>query len=245
MTRTRLDQLLVDRGLAPSREKARAMVMAGEVQLGEQRVLKAGTMVSADAQPKVAQPPPYVGRGGVKLAHALDIFGIDPSGIICLDVGASTGGFTDCLLQRGALSVWAVDVGHGQMDYRLRQDARVHVLEGVNARHSLDLPERVGLAVIDVSFISLRLVLGPAVRSLQAGGRIVALVKPQFEAGRGRVGKGGVIRDAAVHAEVLSGLISWLVSDPEKRGLRVRGLTPSPLLGNAGNREFFLHLQGR
>ena len=218
------------------------MVMAGDVQVADGRVLKAGTLIAPDAPLAVTQPPPYVGRGGIKLAHALDTFGIDPSGWTCLDVGASTGGFTDCMLQRGARKVWAVDVGHGQLDYRLRTDPRVEVREGVNARHPLNLPEPVDLATIDVSFISLELVLPAATSALRPGGTVLALVKPQFEAGRGKVGKGGVVRDASVHRDVLSRLINWVVSNRAGLSLRVRGLTPSPILGDAGNREFFLYL---
>lgn len=240
MARTRLDQLLVDRGLAPSRERARSMVMAGHVHVAERRVVKPGTLVAPEAPVEVSQPPPYVGRGGTKLAYALDVFRLDPAGLVCLDVGASTGGFTDCLLQRGATKVYAVDVGHGQLDWRLRQDPRVAVMEGVNARHGIELPEVVDLATIDVSFISLELVIPPTVTCLQTGGILLALVKPQFEAGRRKVGKGGVVRDPKVHGEVLSRLINWVV---DRGGVRIAGLTPSPILGDAGNREFFLWLK--
>lgn len=266
MPRARIDQLLVERGLALTREGARALVMAGHVTVAQQRVLKPGTLVRPEARVDVAAAPPYVGRGGTKLAHALDVFGVRPAGRVCLDVGASTGGFTDCLLQRGASRVYAVDVGHGQLDYRLRVDPRVVVMEGVNARHGLSLavgtsaegmvrggagvgdkPPRyqgaegahVSLATVDVSFISLALVIPPVADCLEKGGELVALVKPQFEAGRGKVGKGGVVRDAGVHLEVLSRLINWVIG---RGGLRVRGVTGSPLLGDAGNREFFLYL---
>jgi len=215
------------------------MVMAGYVQVGGRLVIKPGTLVAAGSSIRVIQPLPFVSRGGLKLAHALDVFHLCPRGLACLDVGASTGGFTDCLLQRGARKVYAVDVGHGQLDYRLRQDPRVDVMERVNARHGIDLPEKADLAAIDVSFISLELVIPPTARCLTADGVLLALVKPQFEAGRGKVGKGGVVRDPKVHAEVLSRLINWVVRDG---GLRLAGLTPSPVLGDAGNREFFLCL---
>lgn len=240
MARTRLDQLLVDRGLAPSRERARSMVMAGYVQVAEKRVLKPGTMVGSEASLQVAQPAQYVSRGGIKLAHALDTFGLDPTGLTCLDVGASTGGFTDCLLKRGARRVYALDVGHGQLDYGLRIDPRVEVMEGMNARHEMELPAAVDLATIDVSFISLELVIAPTARCLKPEGFLLALVKPQFEVGRSHLPKGGVVRAPKLHAQVLSRLVNWLVN---KTVLRIAGLTPSPLLGDAGNREFFLWLK--
>lgn len=216
------------------------MVMAGYVQVAQQRVLKAGTMVAVEAPLLVSQPLPYVSRGGVKLAHALDTFGIDPTGLTCLDVGASTGGFTDCLLQRGARRVYALDVGHGQLDYGLRIDPRVEVIEGVNARHGIELLEAVDLATIDVSFISLQLVIPPTAQCLKPDRLLLALVKPQFEIGRSHLPKGGVVRDPKLHAQVLARLINWLVNKTE---LRIAGLTSSPILGDAGNREFFLWLK--
>ncbi len=242
-SRSRLDQVLVERGLATTRESARSLIMAGQVRVGGRVAVKPAMLVAGDAQILVLQRPRYVGRGGEKLEHALEAFQVDPAGLTALDVGASTGGFTDCLLQRGVRRVYAVDVGHGQLDYRLRQDSRVVVMEGINARHPLPLPEPVDLATIDVSFISLRLVLGPASAALSPGGRVVALVKPQFEAGRGKVGRGGVIRDPQIHLEVLADMVTWVVQHRSELQLRLRGVTRSPLLGDAGNREFFVLLQ--
>src|SRR5687768_273548 len=205
MTRVRIDLLLVDRGLAPSRERARALLLAGHVRVGGHAVTKAGAQVAPDADVAlVGEDHPYVGRGGLKLAHALDTFGIAVAGREALDIGASTGGFTDVLLQRGAARVVALDVGHGQLDWRLRNDPRVVVIEHFNARHLTlaDLPGPVDVVVIDVSFISLRQILPAATSVLRAGADVVALVKPQFEAGRDEVRK-GIIRDPAVHARVL------------------------------------------
>lgn len=236
--RERADKLVHERGLAPSRERARALILAGQVSIGDHRVEKAGDLLPVDAELVVATPMPYASRGGVKLAHALERFSVSPAGRRCLDVGASTGGFTDCLLQRGALHVVAVDVGEGQLDWTLRNDPRVTVLEGVNAR---DLrPEQLGappdLVVADVAFISLTKIL-PALRACAPEAELVLLVKPQFEAGRGRVGKGGVVRDPAIWREVLATVAGALVA----HGCDVRGATASPLRGPAGNREFFLH----
>jgi 23S rRNA (cytidine1920-2'-O)/16S rRNA (cytidine1409-2'-O)-methyltransferase len=235
----RLDRLLVLRGLAPTREKAQAMILAGAVTVDGRPAAKAGAPVAEDADVAVAGPPhPFVSRGGVKLAAALDAFGLDPRGRVCLDVGASTGGFTDCLLQRGAARVYAVDVGYGQLDARLRADPRVAVREKVNARalSREDVPERIALAAIDVSFISLRLVL-PAVAALVApGGAIVALVKPQFEAGRGEVPRGGVVRDEAVRRRV----VEEVAAAGRSLGLEVVGSVPSPIRGARGNAEFLL-----
>jgi 23S rRNA (cytidine1920-2'-O)/16S rRNA (cytidine1409-2'-O)-methyltransferase len=235
----RLDRLLVLRGLAPTREKAQAMILAGAVTVDGRPAAKAGAPVAEDADVAVAGPPhPFVSRGGVKLAAALDAFGLDPRGRVCLDVGASTGGFTDCLLQRGAARVYAVDVGYGQLDARLRADPRVAVREKVNARalSREDVPERIALAAIDVSFISLRLVL-PAVAALVApGGAIVALVKPQFEAGRGEVPRGGVVRDEAVRRRV----VEEVAAAGRSLGLEVAGSVPSPIRGARGNEEFLL-----
>jgi len=236
--RSRLDVLLVQRGLAESREKAQAIIMAGSVVVGERPALKAGTLVAPDADVRVLAGPQYVSRGGEKLAHALDVFALDVAGLTAVDVGASTGGFTDCLLQRGAARVYAVDVGRGQLDWRLRQDPRVVVMEGVNARNLTPLPERCDLATIDVSFISLEKVVPAVVAVLREGARVVALVKPQFQARRQEVGKGGVVRDPQVHAAVLGRFIAWCAG----RRLRLLGLTTSPLLGPAGNKEFFLLL---
>jgi len=235
----RLDVLLHEQGLAESRQRAQALVMAGRVTVDGQKVTKPGTAVAEDARLEVAQGEPYVGRGGYKLAGALDEFGVKPEGLVCLDVGASTGGFTDCLLQRGAKRVYALDVGRGQLDYRLRQDPRVVSMEEVNAHYAFDLPEKVGLVVIDVSFISLTKVIPNVLPHLDQLGTVMALVKPQFEAERGEVGKGGIVRDPKVHAEVLGRLVVWSVGQE----LRLRGLTPSPITGADGNREFFLWLE--
>ena len=205
----------------------------------QRRLDKPGQAVSADLPLEVrATGTPYVSRGGVKLAHALDHFNVDPTGRVALDVGASTGGFTDVLLQRGARLVYAVDVGHGQLDWRLRNDPRVVVLERTNARHLTHalIPQPADLVVCDASFISLSLVLPAALQLAPAGGRLVALIKPQFEVGKGRVGKGGVVRDPALHAEVCDQIARWL----EAEGWQVQGLTPSPLTGPKGNREFLI-----
>jgi len=238
----RVDLLLVERGLCASRQEAQRLLMAGKVQAAGQRVEKAGTLVAADVPLAVDGPSsPFVSRGGVKLLHALQAFGVDPQGRNCLDVGASTGGFTDCLLQHGALQVMAVDVGYGQFAARLRQDPRVQLLERTNIRHlgAERLRVRPDLATIDVSFISLTLVLPAVVALLADPAEIVALVKPQFEAGRGQVGKRGVVREPSVHRQVLE----RVVAAAGGLGLAVRGLTASPLLGPMGNREFLVHLR--
>jgi 23S rRNA (cytidine1920-2'-O)/16S rRNA (cytidine1409-2'-O)-methyltransferase len=241
--RVRLDQLLVERGLAESRSRAQALVLAGKVGVGEgdaaRRDRKPGDLLARDTPVAIADPEPYVSRGGHKLAAALDAFGIDPAGLVCLDVGASTGGFTDVLLQRGASRVYALDVGRGQIAESLRHDPRVISMERTNARSltASTLPEPVALATIDVSFISLGLVLGPIATTLSPRGQIVALVKPQFEAGRGRTDH-GVVRDPAVHREVLE----RSVETAQAVGLGTRAVTASPLLGPEGNREFLVHL---
>ena len=237
--KTRLDRLLVDRGLAPTREKAQAMILAGLVTVGGRPVDKAGEAVDTDAEIEVAGPPhPYVSRGGLKLAAALDHFALDPRGRICLDVGASTGGFTDCLLQRGATRVYAVDVGYGQLDAKLRNDPRVVVREKVNARalSEVDVPEAAELAAIDVSFISLRLVLPAVVRRLAPGAALVALVKPQFEAGRGEVPRGGVVKSETTRRRV----VEEIEAAGRDLGLEVLGSIPSPIRGARGNEEFLL-----
>lgn len=241
MSRIRLDQLVLDKGLAPSRERAKAVVLAGLVSVGGAVVTKAGTLVDQDADVTLQAPDhPYVGRGGVKLAHALDTFGIAVSGREALDVGASTGGFTDVLLQRGAARVVALDVGHGQLDWRLRNDPRVVVIEKFNARHLTlaDLPGPMDIVVIDVSFISLRQILPAVATVLRAGADVVALVKPQFEAGRDEVRK-GIIRDPAVHERVLA----EVTAAGAEVGLTRVGSTPSPITGQKGNVEFLLHLR--
>lgn len=235
----RADALLVARGLAPSREQARALILAGVVSVNSSRVEKAGQLVAEDAHLEVSRGPRFVGRGGEKLDGALDAFKLDVADLVALDVGASTGGFTDCLLQRGAARVYAVDVGRGQLAHRLRMDERVISMERLNAREAFDLPEPVDLLVADVSFISLRLVLPTTLRHLRPGGRALVLVKPQFEAGRAQVGKGGVVRDPAVHASVVGGFCLWAIGS----GLHLMGVRPSPLEGESGNREFFVLLE--
>ena len=243
--RSRLDTLLVERGLVASRERARALILAGDVRVNGQPVTKAGTPVAGDAVVTLALPDhPYVGRGGVKLAHALDTFAIAVAGRTGLDIGASTGGFTDVLLQRGAARVVAIDVGHGQLDWKIRSDPRVTVMERVNARTLTreSLPPGLslfGLVTIDVSFISLRHILPVVPPLLEAGGDVVALVKPQFEAGRSEVGKGGIIRDEQVQARVLAEVIA----SADTLGLTRAGVVESPITGMEGNREFLLHLR--
>lgn len=241
MPKIRLDQLVVERGLAPSRERARAMILAGQVLVAGAAVTKAGTAVDHEASVELLEPDhPYVGRGGVKLAHALDVFRIDVADRECLDIGASTGGFTDVLLQRGARRVVALDVGHGQIDWTLRNDPRVVVIERFNARHltPADLPGPVDLVVIDVSFISLRQIFPVLPPVLRRPADVVALVKPQFEAGRAEVGK-GVIHDSAVHERVLKEVSMAAAAI----GLISAGSTPSPITGQKGNVEFLLHLR--
>jgi 23S rRNA (cytidine1920-2'-O)/16S rRNA (cytidine1409-2'-O)-methyltransferase len=243
----RLDTLLVDRGLAASRERARALILAGNVRVNGQPASKAGTAVTNDAEVSVLTPDhPYVGRGGVKLAHALETFSIAVAGRSALDIGASTGGFTDALLQRGASRVVALDVGHGQLDWKLRNDPRVDVIERVNARTLTisDLPAGrapFDIVTIDVSFISLKLIL-PVVPPLLADtGDVVALVKPQFEAGRAEISKGGIVRDQHVHARVLE----EVTHAADALGLGRQGVAESPISGMEGNREFLLHLRRR
>jgi 23S rRNA (cytidine1920-2'-O)/16S rRNA (cytidine1409-2'-O)-methyltransferase len=241
MPRVRLDQLLLDRKLAPSRERARALVIAGQVTVNGRSVTKAGTAIDDSAELALVTPDhPYVGRGGLKLAHALDTFQIPVTGREGLDIGASTGGFTDVMLQRGATRVVALDVGHGQLDWRLRQDPRVVVLEHVNARSlTLDmLPAKVDLVTIDVSFISLARILPVIPQVLQPGADVVALVKPQFEAGREEVRK-GIIRDAAIHARVLD----EVAAAAAEVGLTQVASTPSPITGQKGNVEFLVHFR--
>ncbi|TKJ29553.1 MAG: TlyA family rRNA (cytidine-2'-O)-methyltransferase [Chloroflexi bacterium B3_Chlor] len=238
MRKTRLDILLVERGLVESLQRAQRLIMAGQVLVDDRVVDKPGNKVPEGADLIIREGLPYVSRGGIKLEHALDRFQVDVTGKTVADVGASTGGFTDCLLQRGALRVYAIDVGYGQLAWRLRQDPRVVVLDRTNIRYLEDLADPVDLATIDVAFISLRLVLPRVVNLLQSEGEVVALVKPQFEAAREQVGRGGVVKDPAVHRQVLEKAAEWAMSE----GLRVRGLTPSPLRGPAGNVEFFVYL---
>ena len=242
---TRLDLVLVERGLAATRERARALILAGQVRVNGQPSGKAGAVVAPDATITLDEPDhPFVGRGGIKLAHALDAFGISPAGRTALDIGASTGGFTDALLQRGAALVVALDVGHGQLDWKLRTDPRVLVLERINARTLTadQLPEgarRFGLVTVDVSFISLRQILPVIPPLLDAGGDVIALVKPQFEAGRNEVGKGGIVRDEQVQQRV----VEEVAAAASDLALARAGLIESPITGAEGNREFLLHLR--
>lgn len=245
VTRVRLDQLIVERGLADSRSRAQALLLGGKVRVGAgdgaRFDRKPGDLVDPATAIEVAAPEPYVSRGGHKLAAALDAFGVDPAGRTCLDVGASTGGFTDVLLQRGARRVYAIDVGRGQLAEPLRRDSRVVSMERTNARTltATSLPEPVSLGSVDVSFISLRLVLAPIVSTFdERGGDLIPLVKPQFEAGRGET-KGGVVRDPAVHARVLREVAGAALA----AGLEPIGAIRSPILGPEGNREFLLHLR--
>ena len=235
--RVRLDQLLVQRELAPSRERAQALILAGAVRVDGGRADRAAAPVLESAEIAVDPGPRYVSRGGDKLAGALDALGLDVAGRVAIDVGSSTGGFTDVLLQRGIARVHAIDVGKGQLDWGLRQDPRVVVHEGVNARVSVPVEEPVDLVVADVSFISLRLALVPSLAKLRAGGDVVALVKPQFEAGRDAVGKGGVVRDPDARAAAVMSVALDLAS----RGLGVVAVTPSAVPGREGNREIFIH----
>ncbi len=243
MKKERLDMALVRRELAPSRERARALIMAGQVFVGEKMIDKPGTLIPLVAECRLAEAPDelkYVSRGGLKLEKALHTFDLKPDGLVALDVGASTGGFTDCLLRNGASKVYALDVGRAQLAWTLRNDPRVVVMEQTNIRHVTTLPEPIQCVVIDVSFISLRLVLPPIVPLLVPGAWLVALLKPQFEAGKAEVDRGsGVISDPAIHARVLDEIQTWI---PAHTALRVRGVTDSPIHGRDGNKEFLLHL---
>lgn len=239
MARRRIDTLLVTRGLAESREKARIMVMEGAVLVKNRTNVKPSTLVDEDVEIRLLQAPQFVSRGGLKLEHAIEQFGLDVSGSVAVDVGASTGGFTDCLLKRGASKVYAVDVGYGQLDYRLRQNPRVVVMERVNARYPFTLPEPVDLVTIDVSFISVEKVVPAVASPVKSGGYLIVLVKPQFEVGKGQVGKGGLVKDPLVHAGVLGRFVCWAVD----HGLRLGGLVASPILGAEGNKEFLVLLR--
>ena len=244
MQKYRADQLLVDRQLTESRAKAQALILAGLVFSGERKIEKAGQQLGADAPLEVrGKAHPWVSRGGIKLAHGLDHFGWDVRGAVALDVGSSTGGFTDVLLEKGAAKVFAVDVGTNQLAWKLRQDPRVIVHEQTNARYLTDeiVTEPVDLIVCDASFISLAKVLDTALAFAKPDGRLIALVKPQFEAERGEIGKGGVVRDAAVHARVCAEVAAWL----EGRGWEVADVTPSPITGPEGNVEFLIGAQRR
>jgi len=239
--RERLDRLLVQRQLVVSREEGRGRILAGEVLVNGELVTKAGTLVDPESALRLKSASPYVSRGGIKLERALHAFEIDVQDKIALDVGASTGGFTHCLLAHGARRVYAVDVGYGQLDWKLRNDPRVFVIERRNIRYLTlpELPTAADLATIDVSFISLRLVLPPVQRLLRHGGEIVALIKPQFEVGKGKVGKGGVVRSPDEHLRV----VEEIVATAQSLDLHAQGIIESPLLGPAGNREFLLYLK--
>lgn len=237
--KVRLDELLVRRGLAPNRSHAQRLIMAGEVWIEDRVMDKAGQLVPAEAGVRVEQGLRYVSRGGLKLEQALEAFEVSPEGWICADIGASTGGFTDCLLQHGAAKVYAIDVGYGQLAWQLRQDPRVVVIERVNIRHLDALPEPVQLAVVDVSFIGLGLVLPRIASLLGPGGQVVALIKPQFEVGKGLVGKGGVVREPSLHRQA----IRKVLGEAETLGLAPAGLVRSPIVGPAGNVEFLALLR--
>jgi 23S rRNA (cytidine1920-2'-O)/16S rRNA (cytidine1409-2'-O)-methyltransferase len=236
---SRLDLELVARGLAPSRERAQALILAGAVTVDGERVIRAAAPVSGSAVVAVRSEPEYASRGGEKLAHALDAFRIDPAGRVCVDVGASTGGFTDVLLRRGAARVYAIDVGRGQLAWRLRLDPRVTVMEGLNVRELTALPEKCSLAVADVSFISLRLAVPPLLPFLEADGDLIALVKPQFEVGRERVSRGGIVREGSARASAVVEVVEALAA----HGMGVQGIERSPIRGREGNVEIFVHLR--
>ncbi len=241
----RLDQLLVERGLADSRSRAQAMIMAGLVSSDTRRLDKPGHQVAVDIPLTVKGPEhPWVSRGGVKLAHGLEHFGIKAKGKVCLDIGASTGGFTDVLLNAGAAKVYAVDVGQGQLDWKLRQDDRVMVLDKTNARHltAEQVPEAIDLIVCDASFIGLEVVLKNPMALAAPGAHLIALIKPQFEVGKGKVGKGGIVRDPALHQEVCRRIEKWINAQGinDQDGWRVSGVTESPLTGADGNKEFLI-----
>jgi 23S rRNA (cytidine1920-2'-O)/16S rRNA (cytidine1409-2'-O)-methyltransferase len=237
----RADVAVFEQGLAPSRERAQALILAGQILCGDRPVAKAGEFLPTGAVLRLrGEPMPYVSRGGLKLAHAIDTFGVDVAGRVAVDIGASTGGFTDCLLQRGAAKVYCVDVGHGQLDWKIASDARVVVIDRTNIRHMPPerIPERCSLAVIDVSFISLRLVLPAVPPLLRPGSPLLALVKPQFEVGREKVGKGGIVRDDNARREALADV----AAAARALGFAVLGDTTSPITGGKGNVELLLHL---
>jgi 23S rRNA (cytidine1920-2'-O)/16S rRNA (cytidine1409-2'-O)-methyltransferase len=233
----RLDVLLTEKGLAESRSQAQALILAGKISVNGQLMTKPGLQVFAEANITVKEEMPFVSRGGFKLADALQRFGLDPTGAVCADVGASTGGFTDVLLQHGAAKVYAIDVGYGQLAWKLRQDKRVIVLERTNARYLEALPESVHLVTIDVSFISIKLILPAVSQWLTLPGQVIALIKPQFEAGREQVGKGGVIREKSVHQQILEQTINAAI----ELSFDFLGLIPSPITGPAGNHEFLAY----
>ncbi|KPK32139.1 MAG: hypothetical protein AMK70_11190 [Nitrospira bacterium SG8_35_1] len=238
--KVRLDKLLLEKDLAATRHKAQALIAAGQVLVNNRLADKAGTLVDDSAIVEVKESCPYVSRGGYKLETGLEFFNIKPKGFVCLDIGASTGGFTDCLLKNGAAKVYAVDVGYGQLAWELRQDPRVVVMERTNARYLKveDFEDLMDLVVIDAAFISLKLLIPPLLPLFRKQISIIALIKPQFEVGRSKVGKGGVVRDAVLHQEVIDGIVFFCKSI----GLQSRGVIPSPILGPKGNKEFLIHL---
>ncbi len=240
MPKIRLDKLVIQRNFADSQVRAQALIMAGLVEINEQRYDKPGTMVDPDCHLEVKEKCPFVSRGGLKLAKGLSFFNIKPKNLVCADIGASTGGFTDCLLQKGAAKVYAIDVGYGQLAWKLRQDKRVEVMERTNARKltKADLPEFIDLAVIDAAFISLKLLLPPLLPLFGEKIAILALIKPQFEVGKGLIGKGGVVRDPKLHAQVIAD-ISFFT---DSIGLVSHGISKSPILGPKGNKEFLIYL---
>ena len=236
----RLDKLLLEKNLTPTRQKAQALIGAGQVMVNSRLADKAGAMVDDSCIIEIKESCPFMSRGGYKLEAGLQFFDINPAGLVCLDVGASTGGFTDCLLQHGALKVYSVDVGYGQLAWELRQNPRIVVMERTNARYLTrkDFAEPIDLAVIDASFISLKLLIPPLLPFFRENISILALIKPQFEVGRGKVGKGGVVRDPALHQEVIDEIIDFCTT----LELKSCGVTPSPILGPKGNKEFLVHL---
>ena len=242
MNKIRIDQLLVDQNLAPSRERAQALVLAGKVLVNEEKVQKSSQRFDPESSILRVKGPdhPYVGRGGIKLEGALKEFKVDPQGKVCVDIGASTGGFSDCLLQRGAQKVYTFDTGTNQLAYSLRQDPRIHSRENFNARHlqAQDLPEPVDLIVMDVSFISIKLIIPALLKAAPEPWEGIFLIKPQFEAGREHIEKGGIVRDEAVRQKVVQNLIDFC----HDAGLEVRGRIPSPILGDKGNQEYFIYL---
>lgn len=233
--------MLTDLGLAQTRHKAQAMLMAGLVSVNDKTITKSGTLVEEEALISLKDQSPYVSRGGIKLEHAISQFGIRAMDLTALDIGASTGGFTDCLLKHGAKRVYSVDVGHGQMDFELMKDKRVTLIERTNARYPFTLPEQVDIVTVDISFISFKKVLMSVAEKLKPSGNLIILIKPQFEADRVDVGRGGVVRDPRIHAKIIGQSINWLVENE----FRLLNVTPSPLLGPAGNREFFFHVKSR
>jgi 23S rRNA (cytidine1920-2'-O)/16S rRNA (cytidine1409-2'-O)-methyltransferase len=236
MAKQRLDNILVARELTETITRAQALIMAGKVTVNDKVISKPGTLIDGSASVSLKEQPQYVSRGGLKLAHALDEFKMDVSSLTVMDIGASTGGFTDCLLQHGAGKVYALDVGYGQIDYKLRQDHRVIVMDRTNARHPFQLPDKADMATIDVSFISVTKIIPAITTQLKPLSNIIVLLKPQFEAERSEIGKGGIIKDTHIHTLVIARFVNWIVEN----NFRFRGLTTSPVLGAEGNREFLV-----